>query len=263
VSERPSLDDIAARFGPQARLYAVNPVDQAGATLERLLERMDPVMDERLLDLGCGPAHVAHFFAPYVRSSVGFDVSSEMLEAARLGARRKSIESFAVVRGDVHRLPFCGRSFDLVTCRAAAHHFADPEASLAEGRRVLRLGGRLGLMDGMVPEDDELETLLHELDRIHDPTTMRRLRPTGWRAMLERVGLRVDALETDVREDADGRSLAEWIACAGGSTAMYDEARELLLDASDRVRAALRIEEREGDVRFDLPRVLIVARRVD
>ena len=66
-----------------------------------------------------------------------------------------------------------------------------------------------------------------------------------------------------MRELAGGRSLAEWIARAGGSSAVFDEARRRLLEAPPRIREYLLVEERVDDVLFDYARVLIVARRVD
>jgi ubiquinone/menaquinone biosynthesis C-methylase UbiE len=264
VSEpsRPSTEDIARQFGEQARLYAVSEIHKSGATLTRLLERMDPVVDETLLDLGCGPAHVALLFAPYVRRVTGFDASLEMLQAARLGAKAREVE-LDQVGGDTHRLPFRDRSFDLVTCRAAAHHFVDPGAVFREAARVLRRGGRLGIVDGMVPEDEELDRFINDLDTLHDPTTVRNHRPSEWRAMIEASGLRLDLLEPELRELARGRSLADWIARAGGSSAVFDEARRRLLSAPERVRRYLLVEEKGDDVLFDYTRVLIVARRTD
>lgn len=259
---RPSTEAIAAQFGSQARLYAVSELHRSGATLERLLERMEPVMDESLLDLACGPAHTGLFFAPFVQKVTGYDASIEMLHAARLGASAKSI-ALSVTCGDAHRLPFAERSFDLVTCRAAAHHFADPRAAIGEAARVLKRGGRLGIVDGMVPEDDELDRFINELDMLHDPTTVRNYRSSEWRAMMEGTGLRLDLVEDELRELAKGRSLADWIARAGGSSEVFEEARRRLLGAPSRVRQYLLVEEHEDDVLFDYTRILIVARRVD
>lgn len=260
---KPSTEAIASQFGAQARLYAVSELHRSGATLERLLERMQPVMDEALLDLACGPAHTALFFAPYVRAATGYDASPEMLHAGRLGAKAKAITSFQTVCGDAQLLPFTVRSFDLVTCRAAAHHFADPRAALHEAARVLKRGGRLGIVDGTVPEDDELDRFINELDTLHDPTTVRNYRPSEWRAMMEETGLRLDVLESDLRELPKGRSLSDWIARAGGSSAVFEEARRRLLGAATRVREYLLVEEQGDDVLFDYERILIVARRVD
>lgn len=259
---RPSGDQIARQFGAQARLYAMSELHRAGATLALLLERMQPVMDESLLDLGCGPAHTALFFAPYVCHVTGLDLSEEMLGASRLGARQKKIEGDWVA-GDVHQVPFRDRAFDLVTCRAAAHHFADPAQAFGEAARMLRRGGRLGIVDGMVPEDDELDTFINHLDGLHDPTTVRNYRPSEWRAIVEGSGLRLDSIEDEVHELPGGRSLEDWIARSGGSSAVLEEARTRLLSAPARVREYLSVRERGEDVFFDYARVVIVARRID
>jgi SAM-dependent methyltransferase len=258
--ERPSPEAIARQFGAQARLYAVSKLHREGATLALLFERLQPVVDEALLDLGCGPAHTALFFAPYVRRVVGADLSDEMLRAAELGARQRGVEGLWVT-SDVHHLPFRDRSFDLVTCRAAAHHFTEPERAIGEAARLLRRGGRLGIVDGMVPEDEALDRFINDLDRLHDPTTVRNHRPSEWRGFLERSGLRVDSIEDEIYELPDGRSLSDWIARSGGSSAVYDEARRRLLGAPSAVREYLKVQERGDDVWFDYARVVIVATR--
>jgi ubiquinone/menaquinone biosynthesis C-methylase UbiE len=263
TSDPPSTEDVARQFGGQARLYAVSKLHREGATLPLLLERTQPVMDEVLLDLACGPAHTGLFFAPYVRQVIGLDVSREMLHAARLGARGKDLTNLHWACGDVHRLPFRDRAFDLVTCRAAAHHFADVEGALREAARVLKRGGRLGIVDGMVPEDDTLDRFLNDLDRLHDPTTVRNYRPSEWRAMVERTGLRLDSTETEVHELPEGRLLADWIARSGGSSTVLEEARRRLHDAPPAVREYLRVCEVGEDLAFDYGRVVLVARRVD
>jgi ubiquinone/menaquinone biosynthesis C-methylase UbiE len=261
-AEKPTSEAIARQFGAQARLYAVSKLHREGASLQLLFERLQPVMDESLLDLGCGPAHTALFFAPYVKRVVGADLSEEMLRAAEIGARQRGIDGHWVAT-DVHRLPFRDRSFELVTCRAAAHHFVDLERALLEAARVLSRGGRLGIVDGMVPEDDALDRFINGLDRLHDPTTVKNHRPSEWRALLERVGLRIDSIEDEIYELPDGRALSDWIARSGGSTAVFEEARRRLLEAPAAVRDYLKVQERGDDVWFDYARVVIVARRVD
>jgi ubiquinone/menaquinone biosynthesis C-methylase UbiE len=258
----PSAEEIAGQFGAHAREYAVSRLHREGAARLLLLERMEPVVDEALLDVACGPAHVALAFAPYVRRAVGLDLSPEMLQAARLGARRAGV-ALDLVAGDAHRLPFPGGSFDLVACRAAPHHFAVVGEAVREMARVLRRGGRLGIADGTVPEDAELDRFINQLDALHDPTTVRNWRPSEWRALVEGAGLRLDWMEPECYELPEGRSLTEWIARSGGSSAVLDEARRRLLAAPERVRRYLRVREAGADVTFDLPRVVLVARRLD
>jgi SAM-dependent methyltransferase len=60
-----------------------------------------------------------------------------MVEAAR--ARRPGL-TFVV--GDAQRLPFADESFDAVTMNFGILHLSQPEAAVAEARRVLIPGGR-------------------------------------------------------------------------------------------------------------------------
>jgi ubiquinone/menaquinone biosynthesis C-methylase UbiE len=262
-SGRPTLSETALQFGRHARQYAVSRAHLEGATRTILIERMEPVADERLLDIGSGPGPVAIAFAPYVARAVTFDAAPEMLHASRLAARRASVENVAPVRGDAHRLPFTDRSFDLVASRACPHHFTDIRAAVAEMARVLTRGGRLGIADGTVPDDAEIDAFLNRLDTLHDPTTVRNYSAREWRGFMAAVGLRVDFVDEYVVELPEGRSLLEWLARSGASSVVADECRRMLLEAPSKVRDYLRVIPAGEDVTFELPRVVVVARRVD
>jgi ubiquinone/menaquinone biosynthesis C-methylase UbiE len=265
VSDRrlPSPGEVGRQFSEQARHYAVSRVHLEGVTRLTLIEHMEPVTDETLLDVGTGPGPLALAFAPYVERAVGFDLSTSMLEAARLAARRDGVGNLRLVAGDVHRLPFPDRSFALVTSRACPHHFTEIGVAVKEMARVLARGGRFGISDGTVPEDDELDRFLNELDVLHDPTTVRNYRPSEWRRLVEGAGLRLDWIEAEVYELAEGHRLSEWMARSGASSAVVEEARRRLHDAPERVRRYLRVKPEGDDLRFHLPRVVLVAKRVD
>jgi ubiquinone/menaquinone biosynthesis C-methylase UbiE len=259
----PTSAEIGRQFSEQARHYAVSKLHLEGATRLTLIEHMDPVADEAMLDVGTGPGPLALAFAPYVEHAVGFDLSISMLQAARLAARRAEIENLRLVAGDVHRLPFPDRSFDLVTSRACPHHFTDIAAAVREMTRVLKRGGRFGISDGTVPEDDELDRFINDLDALHDPTTVRNYRPSEWRGFAEGTGLRVDWIEPEAYEMAEGHSLAGWMARSGASSQVLEEARRRLREAPERIRRYLRVKEEGDDLRFHLPRVVLVAKRID
>ena len=55
---------------------------------------------------------------------------------------------------DALSLQFNAESFDLVTCRIAAHHFSDAKLFVKEATRVLKPGGLLLVQDQVMPEDD-------------------------------------------------------------------------------------------------------------
>ena len=87
-------------------------------------------------------------------------------------------------------------SFEIVTCRRAAHHFIDIGRALREMTRVLKPGGRLVIDDRTVPEDDFADATLNRLDRLHDHSHVRQYRPSEWQNMLQDVGCRVETIET-------------------------------------------------------------------
>jgi len=263
VPPRPALADTARQFGDHARQYAVSRLHTEGATRLLLLEHMEPVADETLLDVGSGPGPVALTFAPYVARAVAFDLAPAMLHAARLAAGRAGTENLRLVAGDVHRLPFADRSLDLVTSRAAPHHFPDLGQAVREMARVLRKGGRLGIADGTVPADPEVDAFINDLDRLHDPTTVRNYGAAEWRMFFEDAGLRVDHVEEEAREVEEGCSLADWLARSGASTPVFEEAKRRLLEAPPPIREHLKVRVEGEDLRFDLPRIVIVGTRVD
>lgn len=55
----------------------------------------------------------------------------------------RNASGLGAVQGSVHHLPVADRSVEVLTLLDVIEHLADPQAALAEGRRVLRPGGRM------------------------------------------------------------------------------------------------------------------------
>jgi SAM-dependent methyltransferase len=105
---------------------------------EDVVERLDPGPGERVLDLGCGTAHLTERIEAAGAAAVGLDRSVEMLSAAR-----EREPALALVRGDARGLPF-DAAFDAAFSNAALHWIpeADQDAVLASVASALRPGGR-------------------------------------------------------------------------------------------------------------------------
>jgi demethylmenaquinone methyltransferase / 2-methoxy-6-polyprenyl-1,4-benzoquinol methylase len=97
---------------------------------------------DRVLDACCGTGDLAVAARARGADVVGLDFSERMLERAR--RKEPAIEW---VRGDVLALPFEDASFDAVTVGFGVRNVEDLEAGLRELRRVLRSGGRLGILE--------------------------------------------------------------------------------------------------------------------
>jgi ubiquinone/menaquinone biosynthesis C-methylase UbiE len=92
-----------------------------------------------VLDVGCGTGQLTVRLRRELGCRVvGCDFSRGMLGQAR---RRGPRQPF--VQGDAQRLPFVDGAFDALVSTEAFHWFPDPDAALAEFRRVLEPGARL------------------------------------------------------------------------------------------------------------------------
>jgi demethylmenaquinone methyltransferase/2-methoxy-6-polyprenyl-1,4-benzoquinol methylase len=102
---------------------------------------------DRVLDACCGTGDLA-IAAKRAGAGevVGLDFSPAMLERAR---RKDS--GIEWLEGDVLALPFEGGSFDAVTVGFGVRNVEELPAALRELRRVLRPGGRLGVLEITTP----------------------------------------------------------------------------------------------------------------
>lgn len=101
---------------------------------------------DRVLDACCGTGDLALAGLRAGGVVTGLDFSEEMLARAR----RKSSE-IEWVQSDLLRLPFADGSFDAATVGFGVRNVDDLDAGLHELRRVLRPGGRLGILEIVRP----------------------------------------------------------------------------------------------------------------
>ncbi len=98
---------------------------------------------ERLIDIGCGPGSLAIGFAPYVKSCVGVDVETEMLEAARVEAARAGVH-VDLIQARIEDLPADIGLFHAVTIGRALHWF-DREEAIAVLERIVDANGWIAI----------------------------------------------------------------------------------------------------------------------
>ena len=102
-----------------------------------LLDAAGAAPGARLLDIACGPGHVAAAAARRGASVIGIDFSASMIDLAT-----KLHPDLEFQEGDAEELGFTNQSFDAVVMNFGMLHLARPEAAIAEAFRVLRSGGR-------------------------------------------------------------------------------------------------------------------------
>jgi demethylmenaquinone methyltransferase/2-methoxy-6-polyprenyl-1,4-benzoquinol methylase len=107
----------------------------------------------RVLDLCCGTGDMTAALLTQRPASgepvIGLDFSAEMLSRARTKYASANVDW---VEGDAMHLPYPDNSFDLVTSAFGFRNLTNYSEGLAEIHRVLRPGGRIGILECNQPD---------------------------------------------------------------------------------------------------------------
>ena len=195
------------RFDGLADRYARSEVHTSSPTLDRLHAILPKV--ESVCDVASGAGHTGLGFAGIALRIVAVDPAPSMLaQCQRLAAERgvalETVEAYA------EAIPLPSESFDLVTCRLAAHHFVDLPKAMSEMTCLAKPGGHVAIIDMEGDEDPSLDALNHEIEVLHDPTHVRSYTARHWRGLFVTSGLEIEACETRFREIPSGLTVGRW-----------------------------------------------------
>jgi ubiquinone/menaquinone biosynthesis C-methylase UbiE len=113
-----------------------------------LLEIVPSRPGDVVLDVATGPGTVAREAALQAGSTgrvVGVDFSGAMLAVGREWPPEAQAAPIEYIESSATAMPLEANTFDVVYCQQGLQHMSDPEAALAEIRRVMKPGGRLGV----------------------------------------------------------------------------------------------------------------------
>lgn len=109
---------------------------------DAMAEQIMPLLtaEMQVLELACGTAQMTRRLSGGVREWLATDYAPNMVSAAR---KKFSAANVSYQVADATALPFPDSAFDAVIIANALHIMPEPEAALAEIRRVLKAGGLL------------------------------------------------------------------------------------------------------------------------
>jgi SAM-dependent methyltransferase len=188
----------------RAQAFRDSPTHREGPDLDLLVEWCEPGDGVKVLDVATGGGHVARRLRDEGCTVVTVDPAPGMQPD---------------VVGRAEDLPFPEGSFDVVTCRIAAHHFEDVRRAVEEMARVAQ---SLVVIEDNVFVDEAVE----EAERLRDPTHVRCYSEDEWKEMLTDTGLEVEQVERfDRHPEVD-----DWLTRVETPADDAARVRELLAD---------------------------------
>lgn len=259
-----SKQRVREQFTAGAEAYVTSEIHAKGLSLDRLLELAQPQPEWRVLDVATGAGHTAIKFAPHVRQVVATDITLRMLELTAAMARDRGLVDVETVAADAEKLSFAGESFDLITCRLAAHHFPALAEFMTESARLLRPGGLLAIVDNVVPggrqrgkkgrEAQNAGRYINAFETLRDPSHVRCLSLYGWQQHFIQAGFRLKHQEV-----ADKMlDFYDWTARMHVQPADEVRLEAMLRQAPREVADFLRPELGERRIKFRLEVALLV-----
>jgi demethylmenaquinone methyltransferase / 2-methoxy-6-polyprenyl-1,4-benzoquinol methylase len=153
--KRHALELFAGLPAGYDRMGALLSFGQDPRWRRALVEAIAPRPGQRILDVATGTGLVASELARRGRCEVvGLDQSEEMLARARdrLAGDPELAKRISLVRGQAEHLPFGDEEFDALTFTYLLRYVDDSEATMRELARVVRGGGRIGMVEFGVPQ---------------------------------------------------------------------------------------------------------------
>jgi demethylmenaquinone methyltransferase/2-methoxy-6-polyprenyl-1,4-benzoquinol methylase len=164
-----------------------------------LVRAIDPQPGQRVLDVATGTGLVTEALARRARCEiVALDQSQPMLAAARARLERdpELAARVTLVEGEAERLPFGDAEFDALAFTYLLRYVDDRAATMRELARVVKPGGRIGMVEFGVPPRARLRGLWRAHTRIGLPLVGRLVSP-AWMEVGQFLGPNIEQLHRD------------------------------------------------------------------
>ncbi len=243
-------------FGAQASFYATSQVhisDNRLTTLQQMVFNCPP--PQWAIDLGTGAGFTAFAAAERAARVVASDLTREMLlETRRIGQERQAV-NVMLCQNRAEALPIADASIDLITCRAAGHHFTDLDTAFAEIRRVLKPGGTLAMADSVAPEDDALADWFNDVELRRDFSHIENRKVSVLLQMLDNHGLEV----VERYDERTYMTFNHWVQRTATPEEEVTRLRRDFRAASPQAKEFFQIREQDGDIAFAWPSLVFQA----
>src|SRR5579862_2979768 len=246
------------QFDRQSDRYGQGHILSDVSDVKEALRRLTWLKPGRALDVATGAGHTGLCLASVGWQGTLADISTAMLERAAATARERGLQ-VETRQHTAESFPYTDDTFDLVTCRVAAHHFSDTAAFVRETARVLKPDGAFLLIDGSIEDNQPAaEEWIHTVEKLRDPSHHRFLSQETWTRLCEDAGLRVVFSELQPFKQPD---LNWYFDTAGTTPENRKKVLELVRYAPSEARSLFRLGEEEGKIVWWWQRLVLAAKK--
>jgi ubiquinone/menaquinone biosynthesis C-methylase UbiE len=252
--QRAAQEQFARQSQKYGRGHILENIEDVAEALKQI-----PIRPRgRVLDVATGGGHTGLYLASLGYEVTLGDIAQAMLERAQQTALERNLK-VETRQHPAEELPYETGTFDLVTCRVAAHHFSSPDEFVRETARVLRKDGFFLLIDGSVEDNQpEAEEWSHRLEKLRDPSHHRFLTPGQWSQLCENHGLAVIEQRLHPFKQPD---LNWYFDTANTSPENRHQVLELIDAAPESARRLFRLGREDGKIVWWWQRLTLIAKK--
>jgi len=251
---------VREEFTRQAVAYAANPSIADPERIARLVQAVSPTAHDRVLEVATGPGYVAMGFAAVAREVIGIDLTEAPLVIAEQRRQEQRLHNLRFQLADASRLPFADGEFDVVVCRLAFHHFAEPPRMLSEMVRVCTPQGTVAVEDIVVSEHPARGTYQNRFENLRDPSHTAAFSLSALLMLFTRAGLEIEHVSTGHLHQVVER----WMANAQTPAARAEEVRRLIVqDAREDLSGTRPFQTNAGQWHFTQHTAIVVGRKLN
>ena len=120
---------------------------------KKFIQKLDIQNGDTILDVACGTGDVGfELLKKHSVSITGIDLSPKMVKLAQGKASKRNLDKITFLQGDAENLPLDDNSVDCLTISYGFRNISNYEKALEEFYRVLKPGGKLGILEFSKPK---------------------------------------------------------------------------------------------------------------
>jgi ubiquinone/menaquinone biosynthesis C-methylase UbiE len=241
------------QFGSRAEAYSKGNIFVDGVYLSEIVKRSGVTKNHRVLDVATGAGFLAIEFAKTAQTVIGSDLTRNMLMKAIEKQEISGLDNTGFLLSDVESLPFPDKSFDIISCRFAFHHFPDPRKALTEMKRVCKK--RMVIVDGVSSEERDKSLFHNHIEKLRDPSHVRIYALSEMKNMVEDTGVVISGLtHRDIPQD-----FRDWMNRAGTDANTTEVIEDLMRQSVNGDGTGLRVKLENGRLGFTYDTVILIA----